>query len=84
MIKHIRRWNIWRKRNVNSRLHKFLVLIGFVKSPTMCTVILPEEEKEILDRIYRFNRGISDKASVRIVNWNNWNDCVRKVEEEND
>lgn len=33
-IKHIRKWNRWRKMNLNSPLHKFLVLIGFVKSPS--------------------------------------------------
>ena len=31
---HLLTWNIWRKRNANSKLHKFLVLIGFYSSPT--------------------------------------------------
>lgn len=31
---HFKAWNEWRKRNLNSRLHKFLVLLGVVKSPT--------------------------------------------------
>lgn len=43
LIKHIRRWNLWRKKCMNSKLHKFLVLFGVVKSPTMATVFLPEE-----------------------------------------
>ena len=34
IINHIRRWLIWRKSNCNSGFHKFLVLIGFIKSPT--------------------------------------------------
>lgn len=43
MIKHIRRWNIWRKRCLNGPIYKFLVLIGISKSPTMMFITLPEE-----------------------------------------
>lgn len=35
LILHLRAWNLWRKNNCNSRLYKFLVLIGFMKSPSM-------------------------------------------------
>lgn len=35
IILHIRVWNQWRKHNLNSKLHKFLALIGWTKSPTM-------------------------------------------------
>lgn len=45
VIKHIRRWNYWRKNNSNGRLHKLLVLLGVIKSPTMVTVLLPEEKE---------------------------------------
>lgn len=34
IIKHYRVWNYWRKLNSNSKFHKFLVLIGFIHSPT--------------------------------------------------
>lgn len=43
LIKHIRRWNIWRKKNINGPVHKVLVLLGFRKSPTMTLTLLPEE-----------------------------------------
>lgn len=43
LIKHFRRWNIWRKCSLNNKLYKFLVLFGVIKSPTMTTVFLPEE-----------------------------------------
>lgn len=43
MIKHIRRWNIWRKHNRNNRFYKILVLLGFTRSPTFELEILPEE-----------------------------------------
>ena len=34
MIKHIKRWNKWRKYNGNPPFHKILVLLGLVKSPS--------------------------------------------------
>ena len=43
LIKHIRRWNRWRKYNLNSPLYHILVLFGYINSPSMQTVILPEE-----------------------------------------
>lgn len=43
LIKHIQRWNHWRKYNLNGPLHHILVLFGFIKSPSMQTVILPED-----------------------------------------
>lgn len=33
-IKYIKEWNEWRKRNMNGRFYKFLVLIKATKSPT--------------------------------------------------
>lgn len=43
LIRHIRKWNYWRKRNTNGRLHHVLVLFGIVKSPTFAQVLLPED-----------------------------------------
>lgn len=40
---HIRRWNYWRKRNANGRLHHILVLLGVMRSPTFAFTLLPEE-----------------------------------------
>lgn len=34
MIRHIKVWNRWRKRNLNNKFYKFLVLLGIAKSPT--------------------------------------------------
>ena len=47
MLKHIRRWIIWGKKNVNGPLYQTLVLLGLKKSPTMRLV---ELEEEIFDR----------------------------------
>lgn len=43
IIRHIKRWNIWRKKNTNGKLHHILVLFGIIKSPTFASVLLPEE-----------------------------------------
>lgn len=34
IISWVKAWNEWRKHNLNGRLHKFLVLIRVVHSPT--------------------------------------------------
>lgn len=47
MIRHIKRWNAWRKYNCNGKIHKILVLVGLSKSPTMATVILAEEYNQM-------------------------------------
>lgn len=55
IIKHIRRWNMWRKGCLNGPIHKFFVLFGIVHSPTLPSVLLPEEWAEIQDA---FERGL--------------------------
>ena len=57
MLDHIRRWNIWRKRCLNGPIYKILVLFGVIKSPTMAFVLLPEEEKEMMDAFQRSLKG---------------------------
>lgn len=34
MIKHIKVWNKWRKKSLNSKIYKLLVLLGISRSPT--------------------------------------------------
>lgn len=47
-IRHIKRWNIWRKRNINGRFHKFLTLLfGRRYSPTFRYVFIEEEIAEL-------------------------------------
>lgn len=36
MIEHIKKWNGWRKNNLNSKFYKILVLFNIVHSPTFC------------------------------------------------
>lgn len=51
MFKHLYYWNRWRKNCFNNSKHKFLVLLGIRKSPTL------EQIKE-LDRIRKpFKKG---------------------------
>lgn len=47
MIKHIKRWNKWRKYNCNGKLHKLLVLLKLRYSPTFIYTFTDEEEKAI-------------------------------------
>lgn len=68
LIKHIRRWNIWRKNNLNSPIHKLFVLLGIVVSPTFCATFLPEDEikwrklcEENADKFTRVNYITSDE-----------------------
>lgn len=51
MIKHIRRWNIWRKENANGPIYQFMVLIKCVKSPTFELCLLPEEVDKIREAL---------------------------------
>lgn len=34
LIKHIKKWNKWRKHSLNSPISKLLVLFNIIKSPT--------------------------------------------------
>ena len=63
IIRHFRCWNIWRKYNLNSTLYKFLVLIGFTKSPTMIGILLPEEQEEIRKS---FSNGFNSASRIYI------------------
>lgn len=54
-LNRIRRWNVWRKRNKNSKFHKLIVLLGIIESPTMMCTFLPEEQRMIQEG---FEEGI--------------------------
>lgn len=51
IIRHIKRWNKWRKRCRNGKFHKFLVLIGVIHSPTFLRILTDEEEKAYYEEI---------------------------------
>ena len=53
MIKHIRRWNIWRKKCMNGKIHKLLVLVGLRWSPTFAMELLPEEVNKFGNTFFR-------------------------------
>ena len=62
MIRHIRRWNYWRKHNVNGHIHHFLVLIGFIESPTFNFTILPEEVPDMDKYIQKLKEMNTDNG----------------------
>ena len=35
LVDRFQRWNKWRKHSMNSRIYKFLVLLGLQYSPTL-------------------------------------------------
>lgn len=75
--KHIRRWNIWRKRNVNGPVHKLKVLFGITKSPTLATVYLPEEAEQITNFFEKIKGGWIKKERIKGTNC----DYVENIEE---
>lgn len=54
LIHHIKIWNRWRKYNTNDKMHKFLVLIGFIHSPTMEVIERIERNEEKYKGIIRY------------------------------
>lgn len=61
MIKHIKRWNEWRKHNGNSPLYKLLVLLGIVKSPTLPYILTKEEGKAVAEAFEKgFKEGLNN------------------------
>ena len=54
LLDHIRIWNKWRKRNTNSKLYKFLVLVGLRHSPTFMVLKMfdyPDDYVEFVERL---------------------------------
>lgn len=58
-VLHVRRWNVWRKMSINGPFYKFLVLVGFVKSPSFVLALLPEDRKSIEEALAEFERSDS-------------------------
>lgn len=47
IIKKYKKWKDWQKRCINSRFYKFLVLIGFMRSPSFEAFIARDERGRI-------------------------------------
>ena len=69
LLKHIRRWNCWRKCNKNGKFHKLMVLFGG-HSPTFDTMGLMEEfypvDNLIVDDPYFTKLEVVDLRTDRI------------------
>lgn len=52
IIKHFKRWNIWRKKCECSRIHKFLVLVGIRKDIACDIICLPGELDQWKEKQY--------------------------------
>lgn len=56
IVDRFQRWNKWRKHSMNSRIYKFLVLVGLRYSPTLALYRTKKEErinKEKFDEVKR-------------------------------
>lgn len=51
LIKHIRRWNLWRRYCLNPPTYKLFVLLGLKKSETLALTLLPEEQDKFAHNI---------------------------------
>ncbi len=70
--KHFNRWNKWRKLSADGRMHKLLVLIGFVHSPTFALVLDDETEEQIHNRfeqVLRDTEPIDGISTVELTNF---------------
>lgn len=60
MIKHIQKWNEWRKNNLNSPFHKILVLLKLHNSPTFEAFLTQKQMSKIIEA---FEKGLKDGES---------------------
>lgn len=60
IVDHIRRWNVWRKSNLNGHLHHIFVLFGIIKSPTFMLALLPEDKASIEEMVKKWEKGEND------------------------
>lgn len=51
LFKHIKKWNQWRKKNQNGKLHHILVLFGVIKAPSFNVFMTQEECDEIMNKV---------------------------------
>lgn len=72
LVDRFQRWNKWRKHSMNSRLYKFLVLLGLRYSPTLALYRTKKEERINKEKFDEIKRKYWDK----IINF--------KVEDEED
>lgn len=54
-IIHIKRWDKWRKRSLNSPFYKLLVLLGVIHSPTFEFVL---DDRELENAIYALHKAL--------------------------
>ena len=57
--RHFRKWNEWRKQNLNSKFYQLLILLKVFRSPTFELYITKQEMQEAFDEMNRIidNRG---------------------------
>lgn len=63
LILHYQQWNRWQKRNLNSKIHKILVLLKIQHSPSFEAMKVNERiEANITSMFGKFNKAIGSAA----------------------
>ena len=69
MLKRFKKWNQWRKRNLNNSFHQILVLIGFIKSPTFGVFLAMDEQNSFFFESIVSCQEEGSTASFSMENW---------------
>lgn len=63
LIKHIKKWNAWRKQCLNNPVYKLLVLFKIIDSPTFEHIWTEEDAKEFREGFLQGLREAEDDQS---------------------
>lgn len=66
LIKHIKRWNEWRKGCLNNPVHKLLVLFKVIESPTFNHFWSEDDAKEFREGFLQGLREAADDQQGEI------------------
>lgn len=68
LIKHIKKWNAWRKQCLNNPVHKLLVLFKIIDSPTFEHFWTKEDGRAFYEG---FMQGLKEAADAKKEQENN-------------
>lgn len=55
IVKHIRRWVVWRKYSKDNAVTSILALLGIIKPPSWGSILLPEEVTAIFKNLHFYD-----------------------------
>lgn len=63
-IKHIKKWNEWRKHSLNPPISKLLVLFNIIKSPTFEHFWTEKEQRDFYEGFMQGIKEASDEQKM--------------------